>query len=304
MIFSSLTKRLAGLAVPYITLENAKERHRKRKPLPTSFDYEAIRRDNAAGKISPECRKWLDMVILTEAGTPVYTAMLSGLADAKRPEFASFRDFVLEVWNDEEEEHGACALKVGEMIGFEFDPADVRHLGIWAAEYFKACEPCKRVLGTVTYTIVQEEITYWSHRAYAELSGSPELARMGQAIAAEERYHSYFYGSRLRDVLKVVIADGMPEKEAFATIGKVVQSFQMPTRFHTIAYKKHVTEAHGDMALAYYDERKGAIKRQLGPIFMAAGGYDLIRAIIDAGTPIGKLSEDEAKEFKAAAASV
>jgi hypothetical protein len=301
VVFSALTRRLAGLAVPYISLADAKDRHAKRKPMLTQFDFEQIKRDWETGKISPVCRAWLDMMIITEAGTPVYTSMLTTLEDADRPEFADFKNFVLEVWNDEEEEHGACAMKVKEAIGFEFDRADVLHKDLFTANYIESCPPCARVLGTAAYTVIQEEITYWSHRAYAECSGSAELSRMGQVIAAEERYHSYFYASRLRDVLKVVIADGMPEREAFEIIATVVKSFVMPTRFHTIAYEKHVTPGKGEAALAYYAARRPAIRRQLGPIFMAAGGWDLVRAILNAGTPIGKFTEEEAKaEFAGA----
>jgi hypothetical protein len=290
-----MARRLAGLAVPYITLDDAKARHAKRKPMVTEFDFEEIARDWKAGKISPECRGWLDMMILTEAGTPVYTHMIHSLEDANRPEFTTFRRFVDEVWNTEEEEHGACAMKVGEAIGFEFDRADVLHHDIWQKNYLGTCPPCARVLGTATYTVVQEEITYWSHRAYAECSGSKELSRMGQVIAAEERYHSYFYASRLRDVLKVLHSDGMPDAEAYRIVAQVVQNFVMPTKFHTIAYNKHVTPEKGDIGLNYFKSKRGAIRRQLGPLFLAAGGWDLVKAIIDAGTPIGQFTEAEAK---------
>jgi len=298
-MFGAIARGLARLAVPYITLEDAQDRHAKRKHMPSQFDYEQIRRDWKGGKISAECRAWLDMMIMTEAGTPVYTAMLTGLEDATRPEFESFYRFVVEIWNREEEQHGECALAVAKAIGFDFDPETVRDKADWARNYFAACTPCNRVLGTVAYTVVQEEMTYHSHRAYAECSGSAELARLGQVIAAEERYHSYFYASRLRDVLKVVIEDGMPEEEAFATVGEVIAHFRMPTRFHSAAYSTHVTEEKGDLALAYYTKQRGAIKRQLGPVFMAAGGWKLVRAIIKAGTPIGSYSEEEAKEYAA-----
>jgi hypothetical protein len=299
-MFGALSRRLAGLAVPYITLEDAQDRHARRRHLPSQFDYAAIKRDFAAGKISRDCQSWLEMMIMTEAGTPVYTAMLTGLEDAKRPEFDSFYRFVVEVWNREEEQHGEAALGVAKAIGFDFDPATVRDLDDWGRNYFAACPPCKRVLGTVAYTVVQEEMTYHSHRGYAEISGSAELSRLGQVIAAEERYHSYFYASRLRDVLQVVIRDGMPEAEAFATVGEVIARFQMPTKFHSRAYSAHVTEEKGDMALAYYERQRGAIKRQLGPIFMAAGGWQLVRAIVKAGSPIGSYSEEDAREYAAA----
>src|SRR5579872_4308155 len=214
MVFGALTKHLVRLAVPYITLEDAKERHSRRKHLASQFDFAAIRRDWDAGNISHECKNWLDLMIMTEAGTPVYTSMLTALEDANRPEFESFRRFVLEVWNREEEEHGECAIELAKAMRMDFDPESVRDKADWAKGYFDACPPCKRVLGTTVYTVIQEEMTYHSHRAYAECSGSAELARMGQAIAAEERYHSYFYASRLRDVLAVVQKDGMSEDEA------------------------------------------------------------------------------------------
>jgi hypothetical protein len=303
MVFGAITKRLAGLAVPYISLADAKDRHAKRKHMPSQFDYDQIKRDWEAGKISQECKNWLDMMIMTEAGTPVYTAMLTGLEDAKRPEFESFYRFVLEVWNKEEEEHGECALEVAKAIGMKFDPETVRDKADWAKNYFAACSPCKRVIGTVAYTVVQEEMTYHSHRAYPECSGSAELARMGQVIAAEERYHSYFYASRLRDVIGVLINDGMPEEEVYKTVGEVIANFRMPTKFHTKAYAELVTEEKGDMALAYFTKQKGAIKRQLGPVFMAAGGWKLVRAIMNAGSPIGKYSESEAQELEEADAS-
>jgi len=301
-MFGALTQRLAGLKVPYITLEDAKDRHAKRKHMPSQFDYEEIRRDWEAGRISQECKNWLDMMIFTEAGTPVYTAMLTGLEDATRPEFESFYRFVLEVWNREEEQHGECALEVAKAIGFDLDPAMVRDKETWARNYFAACSPCKRVIGTVAYTVVQEEMTFHSHRAYAECSGSKELARMGQTIAAEERYHSYFYASRLRDVLKVLISqDRIPEEEAYKTVGEVISRFQMPTKFHSVAYERFVTQEKGDQALHYFTKQRGAIKRQLGPVFMAAGGWKLVRAIVNAGSPIGNYSEEEANELAAAA---
>jgi hypothetical protein len=302
-MFGALTRRLAGLAVPYITLEDAKNRHAKRKHLPSQFDYQEIHRDWEAGKISRECQSWLEMMIVTEAGTPVYTAMLSGLEDSKRPEFESFYRFVLDVWNREEEQHGECALSVGKAIGFKFDPETVRDKDDWLKNYLAACPPCKRVLGTVAYTVLQEEVTFHSHRAYADSSGSKEVARMGQLIAAEERYHSYFYASRLRDVLQTVTKDGMPEEEAFATVGEVVARFHMPTKFHAKAYVQHVTEERSDMALAFYTKQRGAIKRQLGPIFMAAGGWKLVRAVMNAGSVIGSYSEEEVKEYTDAAES-
>src|SRR5262249_45954460 len=152
----------------------ARARHAKRKSMLSMFDFDSIGRDARAGKISDECRAWLEMMIFTEAGTPVYTSMLTTLADADRPEFADFKQFVLEVWDPEEEEHGACAMKVAEQIGWKFDRQDVLHRDLWVANYLDQCPPCARVLGTVTYTVVQEEMTYWSHRAYAEISGSPE----------------------------------------------------------------------------------------------------------------------------------
>jgi hypothetical protein len=102
-------------------------------------------------------------------------------------------------------------------------------------------------------------------------------------------------------VLQTVTRDGMPEEEAFATVGEVIARFQMPTRFHSKAYARHVTEEKGDMALAYYSKQRGAIKRQLGPVFVAAGGWKLVRAIMNAGTPIGGYSEEDAKELASAA---
>ena len=51
----------------------------------------------------------------------------------------------------------------------------------------------------------------------------------------------------------------------------------------------------GDQAIRYFEKNRPAIRRQLGPIFAAAGGWNLIRAILDYGTPIGKFSEEEAK---------
>jgi hypothetical protein len=301
MVFAAITKRLAGLAVPYISLEDAKDRHAKRKHLPSQFDYAQIQRDWKAGLISAECKRWLDMMIMTEAGTPVYTAMLTGLEDAKRPEFGSFYRFVLEVWNKEEGEHGECALEVARAIGMDFDPARVRDGADWAANYFAACAPCKRVLGTVTYTVIQEELTYHAHRAYAECSGSKELARLGHLIAAEERYHSYFYASRLRDVLGVVANDGMSEEEAFGTVAEVIARFQMPTMFHSKAAAEIVTEQHARMAHAYFTKQKNAMKRQLGPVLMAAGGFGLVRAVVKAGSPIGRYSEEETREYASAA---
>lgn len=300
-MFNAIARRLAGLAVPYITLEDAKDRHRKRKPLPPQFDYEQIGRDHRAGKISDACRAWLEMMIFTEAGTPVYTAMLTSLEDASRPEFADFKNFVLEVWNDEEEEHGACAMSLAKAIDFDFDRADVLHQELWVENYMRQCPPCARVLGTVAYTTLQEEMTYWSHRAYAECSGSAELTRMGNAIAAEERYHSYFYGSRLKDVLEVCQADGMPEAEAHNVVAQVVSRFTMPTKFHSAAYDRYVTPEKGDAAIAYFKSKRSALKRQLAPIFMAAGGWNLVRAVVSGGTPIGKFSEEEARELAAKA---
>jgi hypothetical protein len=297
MVFSALTKQLVRLAVPYITLEDAKERHSKRKRLVTQFDFGAMRRDFEAGKISHECRNWLDLMIMTEAGTPVYTAMLTGLEDAHRPEFDTFRRFVVEVWNREEEEHGECALELAKAIGMSFDPESVRDKAGWTKGYFDSCPPCKRVLGTVVYTVIQEEMTYHAHRAYAECSGSAELARMGQTIAAEERYHSYFYASRLRDVLAVVQKDGMSEDDAFATVAQVIERFQMPTRFHSKVYAQLISPEKALQAMHYFKKQKGAIKRQLGPIFAAAGGWKLVRAVVNARTVIGNYSEADAAEY-------
>ncbi|HZU99078.1 MAG TPA: acyl-ACP desaturase [Planctomycetota bacterium] len=300
MVFGALTKHLVRLAVPYITLEDAKERHSKRKHLASQFDFAAIRRDWDAGNISHECKNWLDLMIMTEAGTPVYTAMLTALEDANRPEFESFRRFVLEVWNREEEEHGECAIELAKAMRMDFDPESVRDKADWAKGYFDACPPCKRVLGTTVYTVIQEEMTYHSHRAYAECSGSAELARMGQTIAAEERYHSYFYASRLRDVLAVVQKDGMSEDEAFATVVEVIERFQMPTKFHSKAYARLINPEKGLQAMHYFKKQKGAIKRQLGPIFAAAGGWKLVRAVVNARTVIGNYSEADAAEYASA----
>ncbi|MBI3724879.1 acyl-ACP desaturase [bacterium] len=298
----SLTKRLAGLAVPYLTLEDAKTRHRKRKPMLSSFDWEQINKDHDAGKITPECRAWLHMMIMTEAGTPVYTELLTSLADSRRKEFQAFFDFVMEVWTPEEAEHGECALQVAKAIGFDIDVSLVRKFAPWRDQYLGACPPCERVLGTVSYTVIQEEITYHSHRAYAELSGSEELARMGKTIAAEERYHSYFYASRLKDVLEVSIKDGMSEETAYKIVGDVIKRFNMPTKYHLEAYRKYVETWMGDLAVDYLETKRNEIRRQLGPIFMACGGWKLVRAIIDAGPPI-KYSEGDAAEYKVAAAS-
>jgi hypothetical protein len=126
---------------------------------------------------------------------------------------------------------------------------------------------------------------------------------MGKMIAAEERYHSVFYASRLRDFLSVVIKDGMPEEEAYGVVAEVVRRFQMPTKFHTVAYGKHITQEKGDQALHYFTGKKGSIKRQLGPLLMAAGGWGLIKTLLDGGSPIGKFEHAEAEDFRLAAAA-
>jgi hypothetical protein len=155
------------------------------------------------------------------------------------------------------------------------------------------------VLGTAAYTVIQEELTYLSHRAYAECSGSAELARMGHAIAAEERYHACFYASRLRDALAVAIADGMTEEKACSVVADVIARFQMPTNFHSHAFRELVSEEMRDMAKAYFQSHKGTIKRQLGPLFMAAGGLPLVRACVRAKSPIGRYAEEDALAYAA-----
>ncbi len=296
-MLGAIARGLARLAIRNLTLEDAQTRHARRPPLPEQFDFEEMRRDHEAGRISRECRNWLEMMIVTEPGTPVYTAMLSGLEDARRPEFEAFRRFVVEIWTPEEAEHGECALRLAKAIGFDFDPAMVRDEADWARGYFEACPPCHRVLGTAAYTVIQEELTYLSHRAYAECSGSPELTRMGHAIAAEERYHACFYASRLRDALEVAALDGMTEEEASGVVAEVVARFQMPTNFHSRAFRQHVNQEMRDQAKAHFLAHKATIKRQLGPLFMAAGGLPLVRAVVRAKSPIGRYADEDAEAY-------
>jgi hypothetical protein len=300
-LFDSIAGKIARLAVGSVTLEDAQRRHQKRPDFRTLFDYEQIRRDFRDGKISQDCYRWLELVIITEAGTPVYTDLLTSMEDAGRPEFADFRRFVLEVWTPEESQHGDVCRAIGDAIGFRFDLASVRRAEPFIARYRSSCPPCKRMLGTAAYTVVQEEITFQSHRAYAECSGSAELARVGRVIAAEERYHSLFYANRLREVIQVLRDDGVPDKEIFATVATTVQGFEMPTRFHEDAYRAHVSQTHSDLAEGYIQAHMGEIKRQLAPLFIAAGGLSLVSAIGQKGFPLGKLEPEEEAELVQAA---
>lgn len=298
-IFDALAGRIARLAVGNVSLDDARRRHEKRAHLPSSFDYEQIARDHREGKISPEQRRWLEVVIITESGTPVYSEMLTTLEDSDRPEYADFKRFVLDIWTKEESEHGETCRAVGEAIGFTFDLAQVRQTQRFIANYKRSCPPCARVLGTAAYTVVQEEITYMAHRAYAERSGSAELARVGRTIAAEERYHSLFYANRLREIIQVARDDGVPDARIFAPIAEAVRGFEMPTIFHTDAHRVHVTPAHTSQAQAYLRAHMGEIKRQLAPMFIAAGGLPLVAAIQGQGFPLGELAASEAAELAA-----
>jgi hypothetical protein len=300
-LFDSIAGKIARLAVGSVTLEDARRRHQKRPDFRTMFDYEQIRRDFRDGKISQDCYRWLELVILTEAGTPVYTDLLTSMEDAGRPEFADFRRFVLEIWTPEESQHGDVCRAVGEAIGFRFDLASVRRAAPFIANYRASCPPCKRMLGTAAYTVVQEEITFMSHRGYAECSGSAELARIGRVIAAEERYHSLFYANRLREVIQVLRDDGMTDEEIFDPIATTVQGFKMPTAFHADAYRAHVSQAHSDLVESYVQAHMGEIKRQLAPLFIAAGGLSLVNRIGRRGFPLGKLEPEEEAELVQAA---
>lgn len=292
-IFDQIAGKVARLAVGNITLEDARRRHAKRPDMRTLFDYEQIRRDFRDGKISEDCVRWLELVIITEAGTPVYTTLLTTLEDTDRPEFADFNRFVVELWTPEESQHGDVCRAVGDAIGFKFDLESVRRTDAFVSRYRASCQPCKRMLGTAAYTVVQEEITYMSHRAYAECSGSAELARLGRTIAAEERYHSLFYANRLREVIQVLRHDGLPDEEIFGTVAATVNGFEMPTVFHEDAYRTHVSPAHSKLANDYIQAHMGEIKRQLAPLFIAAGGFSLVAAIARRGFPLGRLEADE-----------
>src|SRR5205085_2809703 len=100
-IFDNVAGRVARLAVGNVTLEDARRRHAKRKDMRTLFDYDQIRRDVRDGKVADEWLRWFEIVLLTEAGTPVYTALLTSLEDTDRPEYADFKDFVLGIWTEE-----------------------------------------------------------------------------------------------------------------------------------------------------------------------------------------------------------
>jgi hypothetical protein len=300
-IFDSIAGKMARLAAGNVSLEDARRRHARRRDMRTLFDYEKVRRDAASGKLSEEWRRWLHVVILTEAGTPVYTTLLTTLEDSDRPEFADFRTFVEEIWTKEESQHGDVCRAVGEAIGFDLDVSLVRRTDAFVAAYRTSCPPCKRLLGTAAYTVVQEEITYMAHRAYAECSGSEELGRIGRTIAAEERYHSLFYASRLREVIDVCKRDGMPEDEIFGTIATVVQTFNMPTEFHGEAYGRYVTPGVMAPGVAFVTAHMGEIKQKLGLLFLAAGGLGLVRAIAGRGFPMGKVEPEETAALERAA---
>jgi hypothetical protein len=299
-LFDTLAGKIARLAVKNVTLDDARRRHEKRAHMPSLFDYEQIGRDHRDGKISAECYRWLEVVIITESGTPVYSEMLTTLEDSDRPEYADFKRFVLDIWTKEESEHGETCRKVGDAIGFTFDISQVRQAQRFIANYKKACPPCARVIGTAAYTVVQEEITYMAHRAYAECSGSAELARVGRTIAAEERYHSLFYANRLREIVQIARDDGIPDAQIFAPIAEAVQRFEMPTVMHTEAHRAHVSPTHTKQAQAYLRDHMGEIKRQLAPMFIAAGGLALVEAIKGKGFPLGELKASEAAELAAA----
>lgn len=226
----------------------------------TDLDWDALRRDQDAGRVSDfELAALLGTAVI-ERGVPHYGEVWT-LVQGLRRHWELWQFTTL--WTGEEHRHSYALTKACDALGITEDIAgDLAHVASFPfAETQKAscAEDCYRsVPGMLTYTVIQELATHKFYALAAKRAQSPFLRRLFQLIGGDEMRHHVYYREALRDLYAT--AD---DKEAYSEqVYLAARAFRMP---HLIYDVQRNFFEHGDWSIGTLG--KIAFKAQLAKCF-------------------------------------
>jgi len=190
------------------------------------FDFDAIDLDN----ISDDDREKIRETTLIENGIPHYTE-LWGAIDGFSDEW-ELRQFNL-IWSFEEFRHAESlrllAEKVGLSLGGEIDTVKQTP---FVKNRNDSCKCYATIGGMLTYTVLQELVTWKFYLKWAKATRSDFLRRLLDKIAADEMRHHQWFANALARYFERSNAKDAYRREVVEAVG----AFHMPHNFYALRF--------------------------------------------------------------------
>lgn len=231
----------------------------------TDLDWDALRREDAAGLVSPFDRAALKGTAVIEHGVPHYSEVWS-LVEGLRDHWELWQFATL--WTGEEARHSYALKKACDLLGLtpeiEADLRKVTEFRFAETQKQSCATDCYRTVpGMLAYTVIQELATHRFYTLAAKQSASPFLKDLFTRIGADEMRHHVFYREAMKEGHR---AAPEAEREAWSEqVYRAVRAFKMP---HLIWDLQVPFFEHGDWSIGTLG--KMAFKAQL----VRALGFD------------------------------
>jgi len=192
----------------------------------TDFDFDAV----DVANLSDDDREKIRETALIENGIPHYTNLwgaIEGYAGAWE-----LRQFNL-IWSFEELRHAESlrllAQKIGLDLGGEIEEVKATP---FVENRNAACRCYTTIAGMLTYTVLQELVTWKFYTNWSKATRSAFLRRLlGELAADEMRHHQWFANALAR------YFESAADKEAYRqNVVEAVAAFHMPHNFYDLRF--------------------------------------------------------------------
>jgi hypothetical protein len=229
----------------------------------TDLDWDELRRDQDAGRISDFDEQALLGTAVIEHGVPHYSEVWT-LVEGLREHWELWQFTTL--WTGEEHRHSYVLKKTCDALGITdrivADLAAVTSFPFARTQKASCPSDCYRsVPGMLAYTVIQELATNKFYALAARRTKSPFLRRLLLLIAGDEMRHHVFYRDAMRDLHRTAEDRDWYCDEVY----KAGRSFRMP---HLIYDLQMEFFEHGDWTIGKLG--RIAFKAQLARSF----GFD------------------------------
>jgi Fatty acid desaturase len=192
----------------------------------TDFDFDAIDLEN----VSDDDREKIRETMLIENGIPHYTD-LWGAIDGFSDEW-ELRQFNL-IWSFEEFRHAESLRRVADKVGLAMDgEIETVKQTPFVKNRNDSCKCYATIGGMLTYTILQELVTWKFYTKWSKATSSSFLRRLLDEIAADEmRHHQWFANALPRYFARST------NPEAFRLeVVDAIGAFHMPHNFYALRF--------------------------------------------------------------------
>lgn len=194
----------------------------------TDFDFDAIDVENVSDLDRQKARD----TAVTESGVPHYVSTWSAVHDIDA--YWELRQFAA-LWAGEEHRHSESLRLLCEKLGIDLS-SDLGAVSAcdFVGDHNRACATgCyNTVSGLLTYTVIQELITWKFYANWAKATESTFMRELVRKIGADEMRHHQWFANALQRYL-----DRAPDPRAYReAIVDAVVAFSMPHKYYPVAF--------------------------------------------------------------------